>query len=798
MRLSLNWVGEHVDLGGVAPGAIAQELTMRTALIEAVIDQRATLSGVLVGEVLECGPHPGADRLSVCRVEFGGDEPAHVVCGAPNVAAGQKIVYAPVGVTLPNGLKLKKARIRGELSQGMICAEDELGLGAEHDGILVLPPGLEPGMPFGQVPGYCDVVLDIDNKSVTHRPDLWGHYGFARELAAIFGRPLEPLALDTSLGAALGADEGCVAISLEPEAGCSLYLGLPIEGATGRSPDWLRFRLTACGMRPLSLLVDLSNYVMLETGQPTHPFDRDALVGDQIAVRRAVEGERLTTLDGEQRLLTTDDLVIADGGHAVALAGLMGGAPTEVGNGTRRVLLESACFDPLIVRRTSSRLALRTEAVARFEKDLDPGLAETALRRYSLLLSRIDSGARVGPRFGVAGALEAPNRSIRLTPSMVRARLGMDVSTERMAETLGSIGFGVTTDPEGALEVAVPSWRATRDVTIPEDLVEEIGRLVGYDQVPTPTPRGPLVVAERDAEVRLEDALREAFAGPVAATEVFSYSTLADAAFAALGLPGEQAQPRLANALQKDASRLRPSVAPSLLIHMERWLRQREEVRAFEIGRAYRPDDAGHPVERAEAVLLIARRGAGDARDLVRALRGLVDAALIRVGCGDAVYLRSERPSQEPWWHAQRTASLMLGDVQVGRMGAISPEAMGHLDAQGHEAALAVFDVAALVQSARGASRYRPVSRFPESTIDLAWWAPYSLSTAAIIEAIRNSGPRTLVDVEPFDVFRLEDGRSLAFHLVFQAPDRTLTDKDVGRARERIVSAVEELGARLR
>ncbi|RKY19848.1 MAG: phenylalanine--tRNA ligase subunit beta, partial [Planctomycetota bacterium] len=444
MRLSLNWLADFVDLSGLEPERIAHELTMRTALIEQVIDQRAALAGVVVGRVLECGPHPDADRLRLCRVEFGAEQPAQVVCGAPNVAAGQTIAYAPVGTRLPNGVKLKQAKIRGQPSAGMICAEDELGLGPEHDGILVLEDGLAPGRPFAELPGLADVILDIDNKSVTHRPDLWGHYGFARELAAIFGRALKPLELATDLE--LG-EEG-PAIALEPDAGCPMYLGLALEDEPAVAPDAMRFRLVACGLRPLGLAVDLSNYVMLETGQPTHPFDRDSLQGDQIRVRRAREGERLTTLDDVQRTLSTQDLVIADDERVIALAGVMGGHETEVGSRTRRVFLESAVFDPVRVRRSSSRQGLRTDAVARFEKDLDPALAELALRRYAHLLRGLRPQAKLAGCFRRAGEAGAPRRRIRLDPAMVSARLGLDLDVHTVRAALESIGFVVSPDGE--------------------------------------------------------------------------------------------------------------------------------------------------------------------------------------------------------------------------------------------------------------------------------------------------------------------------------------------------------------
>ena len=799
MHLSLNWLADHVDLSGVAPEEIAQQLTLKTALIEGLTDQRAALAGVVVGQVLEARPHPGADRLTLCRVEHGGERPAAVVCGAPNVAAGQKIVYAPVGTALPNGVKLKAAKIRGEVSEGMICAEDEIGLGPEHDGILVLPAELEPGMPVAEVRGLADVVLEIDNKSVTHRPDLWGHRGFARELAAIFRRELQPLALDEGLRA--GAEGP--SIELQAGAGCPLYAGLCVDAAPGRAPDWLRFRLIACGLRPRNLLVDLSNYVMLELGQPTHPFDRDRLQGDRVLVRQARPGETLETLDGTRRDLVPDDVVIADGGRTIALAGIMGGSDTEVSDATRRLFLESASFDPVAVRRTSSRLGLRTDALARFEKGLDPALVEAALRRYAALLRRLDPQAVVARAFRVAGAAAAPARRIALAGDLVRARLGLAIPDDEVRATLQSVGFDVG-GAGGALEVAVPSWRATRDVTIPEDLVEEVGRLAGYDRVPARDPSGPLRLGARDPLFRVEERLRDALARQAAFTETTAYSMVSDRALAAVAYPAEPPLPRLANPLQQDAARLRPSLAPEMLARLEGWLRHQDGVRVFEIGRGYAleggPRD-GAVRERRELAALLAFREARDARDIVRELRGVAEAGLAALGTA-APSLQSWTPgAHEPWFHPRRAATLSVGGAVVGRLGAVSPAVLSGLQLQG-AAGLLVLDLQALAACDAAGARYASVSRFPPARIDLAFVLPYALGVQALQDAMRAAGPRALSAIEPFDVYRGkplgEDERSVAFHLVFQSPERTLTDEEVERARARIVAAAEKLGARLR
>ena len=799
MQISLNWLSDHVDLDGLEPEEIARQLTLKTALIEGLRDQRAAITGVVVGEVLTCRQHPGADRLRLCTVAYGAEAAASVVCGAPNVAAGQKVLFAPVGTALPNGVRLKAARIRGEVSEGMICAEDELGLGPEHDGILVLAAAHEPGTPATRLPGLADVVLEIDNKSVTHRPDLWGHYGFAREIAAIFERELRPLELEAGLG---DGDEG-PPVELEPGAGCPLYAGRCIDDEGSRSPDWLRFRLIACGLRPRNLLVDLSNYVMLELGQPTHPFDRDTLAGGRIVVRRAKAGEKLTTLDGVERALSGQDCVIADAERAVALAGIMGGGETEVSERTRRVFLESAWFEPLGVRRTSSRLGLRTDALARFEKGLDPALVMSGLRRYALLLRRLRPEARIARHVRRAGEAAAPATAIRVGGARLRRHLGAEIPDAEIRTRLESIGCSVRLQAD-RFEVDVPSWRA-KDLTIPEDLIEEVGRLAGYDRVPAHVPVGALRLATRDGLLALEDRVREALAAQ-SLMEVISYSMVPDAVLTAAGWPSDAELPRLANPLQSDAARLRPSLVPGLLARLETWLRHDAEVGAFEVGRGYGFEAApGGPVrELREAVALLAWREVREARDVVRALRAVADESWFRLGFATPPVLATWDPDRlAPWFHPRRSASLALqaGASPLGWLGAISPAVLAAFDVKG-SAGLLRLDLSACVAVESTGARFRPIPRFPPVRIDLAFVLPYQLATESLRATIRSAGGKLLRAVEGFDVYRgaplAPDERSVAFHLVFQADDRTLTDAEVERVRGRIIEAAKDLGARLR
>ncbi|HUR27233.1 MAG TPA: phenylalanine--tRNA ligase subunit beta, partial [Planctomycetota bacterium] len=421
MHLSYRWLARHVDLTGISPQDVATDLTLSTAEVEGLTRFAPALSDVIVGHVATRVPHPDSDHLSLTTVDVGRGELLQIVCGAHNVAAGQKVAVATAGVELPGGLKLKKTKIRGVESNGMICSERELGLGDEHAGIWVLPADAAVGKPVAAALALEDWVIEIDNKSVTHRPDLWGHRGFAREIAAIRRRALKPL--DTTLPS-VASNAPVFPVKIE-SAACSRFVALSIEGAVnGRSPDWLRNLLLAVGQRPIDLFVDLSNFVMLDLGQPNHLFDRRRLAPEGIVVRDARPKEKLTTLDGTERVLEPTDLLITSGDAGVGLAGIMGGDATKVALDTTSLVLEAATFQPAVIRRPSARLGLRSDASARFEKNLSPTLALEAAAHLLRTLQQIQPSARLAAPPTDVGSWKDPARSVSLRPARVRSVLG--------------------------------------------------------------------------------------------------------------------------------------------------------------------------------------------------------------------------------------------------------------------------------------------------------------------------------------------------------------------------------------
>ncbi|MEZ5990508.1 MAG: phenylalanine--tRNA ligase subunit beta [Planctomycetota bacterium] len=802
MLLSLNWLGRYVELGDLEPERVAEDLTRRTAEIEAVHRWGDRLGEVVVGEVVECGRHPGADKLSLCRVDFGAGEAVPVVCGAPNVAQGQRVAYIGVGRRLPDGTRIDEARIRGERSMGMICSERELGLGEDHEGILVLPPDAAPGRPLVEVVPCRDVLFEIDNKSITHRPDLWGHYGFARELAARYGRPLgDPLEdLDPRIPGA--GDELHVRIA-DAQGACTRYVGLVVRDvAVGPAPCWMRMLLLAVGQRPLNNVVDLTNFLLLDLGQPMHAFDLARLRGrkgsrePEIEVRRAKAGERITTLDGVERPLDEADLLICDAQGPVALAGVMGGEGSMVGEGTGAVFLESACFDATTIRRTSTRLGLRSESSARFEKSLDPALCELAARKFAALLPEVVPGARpTGPLTDPAAWAYHPRR-IGLRPERAGRLLGVAVDEAAVRGHLEPLGFAVEAGGAGALEVTVPSWRATKDVTIEEDLVEELGRCHGYDNIPPAAPLQPVQVPYRDPELELVARIARVAAHDCDYFEALHYSFLSDELCDRMGL-GDAPYVRVTNSIASNLSRVRRDVLPGLIGSLEENLRREERVRLFELGKGYHPEVRGEvrelggverslPFEVHQCGAVLADRRNKGPHPYAEA-RGHLEHLLRCVGRPSLEPIRHEAPPS--WMHPGRTAAFVAPEDHgkvVAYVGELHPrlvEALGlPLPTHGGGVACWCLDIRALLAVAPQEVRYRPVPRFPDQPVDLAILAPRAVEVLGLERVLADAAPDLVREVRLFEVYRgdgLPEGRkSLNFTVVLGSDERTLTADD--------------------
>jgi phenylalanyl-tRNA synthetase beta chain len=754
MRVPVSWLREYVETRA-STDEVARRLSISSLEVERVVDVGVPADGdnlgrFVVGRVLAADPHPNADRLQLCQVDVGNPEPQQIVCGAWNFGAGATVAVGLPGARLPGFPgPLEERPLRGEVSRGMILAEDEVGLGADHAGIMLLPDGLEPGTPLVEILPLVDQVLDVT--PTMNRPDLLSMVGLAREVAALLDGELRlPSPVDPTTEAPEPVD-----VRVEDFEGCPRYIGrLFRHVAVGASPQWLRTRLHLGGMRSISNVVDVTNYVMHVWGSPLHAFDRANLSGGRIVVRRAHEGETLQTLDGSLRALEPSDLLITDGEKAVALAAIMGGLASEVSDSTTEVLLEAANFEPIGVLRTSERLALRTEGSNKWEKGVDPYAAEPAAVLASRLLVDI-AGAELAGTTDVHQGLP-PRPVVKLRPERASSLIGLEVPAQEQREILERLDFQV----DGAWGVTVPTWRA-RDVTREVDLVEEVARVV-LDRVPYTMPLRRHVKGHLTPEQRFRRALEDVLVG-AGFSEAYTWSlTPSD--------PQPDA-PRLPDPMSAEHAVLRTTLLHGLVeaarVNVDAG---NDGIRLFELARVYLPSGEQLPEER--------WRLGGIAEGGFEAAR----AALETIHEAFHLPLVVRRTTLAPL-HPGKAA-----ETDAGWFGELHPSLL--------EGSWGVFelDVARLMAPLPERILYEDVITFPANREDIAVVVAEDVEAGAIVTVAHEAGGEELREARIFDVYRGdqvgEGMKSVAVHLVFQSPERTLTDEDAAAARQRVVAAL--------
>ncbi|MGC8785817.1 MAG: phenylalanine--tRNA ligase subunit beta [Anaerolineae bacterium] len=820
MRVPISWLKEYVDIVLPLP-ELAERMTLAGLEVAAIeqIGAEWDRDKIVVGEVVEVRPHPNADRLTIAVVDHGTGEPEAVVTGATNLKVGdhgQKVAFARSGARLIDGyaqekryITLKPAKIRGVVSAGMVCSEKELGLSDEHEGILILDPDAPVGMPLQDYLG--DTVLDIDLTPNLGR--CLSIIGIAREVAALTGQELR--VTEPTMKAEGAPIEGQIEIEIADPDLCSRYTATLIRGVkVGPSPLWMQRRLRMAGMRPINCIVDITNYVMLEWGQPLHAFDYDKLRGRKaggkpvIIVRRAKPGETITTLDGVERQLEPDMLLITDGGGPIAIAGVMGGLETEISPFTTNVLLESANFNNLNNRRTSELLKLPSEASLRFGRGLSPEATVIAAQRASELMRQLAGGVIAA---GIADCYPVKQqiRTIDLAPGEVTRLLGIELSRQRTVEILQSLGFAceVGEDPH-PIRVTVPYYRL--DVEIPADLVEEVARVVGYDKIPDTLLRDELPPQRRNLALEGEQRVRDILVG-CGLTEVITYSLTNLESVSKLDPTRKAVDPadyiRLANPLTSEREYLRRTLMNSLLETLRDNLRFTERVAIFEVARVYLPQP-GQDLPEEPRRLGIAMSGprhvtswtvkSGELLDFYD-VKGVAEALLHHLHITDYAFV----PTEHPTFHVGRAAKLLVNNAEIGVLGEVHPLVRENFDLPAQRVCLLEFDLEALLASVPSSYYYQPVSRFPTVTRDLALIVDDEVPAARVHDAIINAGGKLLQKVELFDVYhgaQVPPGKkSLAYTLTYQAMDRTLTDDEVNKVQLRILKALEkELGAQLR
>ncbi|MEA2386589.1 MAG: phenylalanyl-tRNA synthetase beta chain [Thermoleophilaceae bacterium] len=796
MRVPVSWLREYCD-PDLSTAEIAERFDLTGTEVARI--ERAGVGapeGFVVGRVLEAERHPDADRLTVCRVDVGAGEPETIVCGAPNVAAGQSVAVARPGAVMPDGTVLGRAKLRGVESSGMILAEDEVGISDAHAEIMVLDGDAAPGEPLAAHLPIADEVIELE--ITPNRPDCLGVYGIARELHAATGAPLADDPADADAEAAgddTAEDHASVEIA-DPDI-CLRFTARVFEGVeVGPSPLWLKQRLTAAGQRPISNVVDITNYVMLLTGQPVHAFDLDEVRGRRIVVRRARPGETMTTLDGVERRLDPEMAMVCDAEGPSGIAGVMGGQISEVSETTTRVLMEMATWVGPNILETSKRLGLRSEASARFEKQLHPDQAISAQRVAARLMVEL-CGARMVP--GTIDVYPKPvePRIVCLRNARLEKLLGESISIADSRSILLALGFDVPGE-DGCMPVGVPGFRHS-DVEREVDLIEEVARIYGLEKLPTTLPARERAVGRLTHEQRLrrraEDALRDR-----GLFEVVAWSFTAPETIERLRLGDDVPLLRLSNPLSEDQSVMRPLLLPGLLDAARRNAAyDRPGASYFESAHVYRPSgplDApeGSPGGRIPAAERhhLAALVPGDFFAAKGVLEGLLETLRVPF---------TPEPGDRPFLHPGRAASVLAGDERkVGWIGELHPLVAREWDLPGGSAF--ELDIETVAEIAEGTAGYRPVSTFPAVVQDIAVVVDEQLPAAHVERAVTGAGGELLDRVRLFDVYRGEQvgegHKSIALRLEFRAPDRTLTDDEIAAVRDEIERALGEIGGKLR
>ena len=785
MKVLLSWLREFApDIDG-DPVDLGEKMSALGLAVEEMTITGEGLDGIVLAKVLDLRPHPDADKIQLVDVDMGDGEALQVCCGAFNMSVGDLIPFATIGTVMPNGMEIAQRKMRGEMSNGMCCSAAEMGMGDDHDGIMLLTDTVDPGAtplgtPITEALGMSrDVLWDLEVNA--NRPDAMSVAGVARDLAATLGVPFSFPEHTYAPGSGLVADEAKIEI-IDPSL-CGRFLARTIHGVEiGTSPLWMQQRLTALGMRPINSVVDISNYVMLELGQPNHTYDLDTVPGGHIRVRRAHEGgEMITTLDGVERSLIASDGVIADGSdRAIGIAGVMGGLDTEIGDTTTSVLLEMAWWDPPSISRTIKRLNLPSEAGTRYRRGADWGdNMVRAVDRFCQLIG--ETGATTS-----AGTIDeqgtTPDRSPRpVRIARVNGILGTDLSAADMQGHLESIGFEVADATDDSMNVTVPTWRW--DTETETDIAEEVGRMYGFETitktVPKPEQNGALTPYQADRR-----AVRSALVG-AGCSEIQPMPFLAPGDLARVGLPEDGVT--LTNPLVHEESVLQTSLLPNHLKAVAYNQSHRSgPVRLFEVARVFlpSPEDQLLPDEREHLAVIISEAEAPAAVEILDILDRTLALPNVQL-----------RPATPAGMHPTRSADVVIAGQVRGHVGEVDPAVCEAYGVSGR-AAWIELDLGAILSGPHGNRRYSPISKFPSSDLDLAFEVPDSVTAANVLGALRKGGGKQLVDAHLFDTYRgtgVADGaRSLAFRLRFQANDRTLTEAELAELRDGCIAAAQK------
>lgn len=802
MLISLDWINEFVKLPEIDADDLANTFTMTTAEVEDVKKLNDHLAVIKVAEIKSLRSHPEADKLNLVTFDFGGKETKEVVCGAPNVREGLKVPYAPLGTTLPNGLTLEPKKIRGILSDGMLCSEVELNIGEGASGLMELDLKATNGQSMLEyLEMKQDTIIDVDNKSLTHRPDLWGHYGLAREFAAAYEVPLKD-AFNNDWKAKLEAkftkDKSPITPKVESDSSCLAYWGLSLDGVTvSESPEWLKRRLEAVGLRPISNIVDISNYVMMELGMPLHIFDRDKIKDNTIHIKRVGKEDSFETLDEIKRDLLASDTVICDSEKPLVLAGIMGGHNSGVDESTKNIFIEVANWKAEEVRMTSTRLGLRTDSSARYEKSLDSlQCYRTLLRTLDLVLELCPNAKVIGkPEYDGTDLSKIETLTIATSYERIRKVLGHEVSDEKIKSIFEALDFKV--DGTSDLKVTIPTYRTTKDIEYEADLIEEVGRVIGYDNIVPVSPLTDIQATRLDAGKTLTRKIQDFMTLNAQSLEVMTYPLIGEKLLDKALWDNKNDDLVLVNALSKDADRMRPSLVPHALQTVGVNAKQFSSFKFFEIGRSYLSDDKNFSKEQHQVLIGFYNKSKSPILELVNTVEDLLNYCGINFNFANELGKFKNEVLDQDWsgLHPHEKTHLRIMGKFKGIVASAHPLVLKNFKTKGHFS-FAIIDITDLMQrEIKAKSSYTPIPKFPASTFDCTVLVKKNTELANVIEVARKIKIKEMTDVKVMDVFDLDsDHYAVTIQATFQDPNKTLDGEFLKASENKVISSLEGAG----
>lgn len=788
MFLSMNWIQDFVDLSGLDKLELIHKFSLSTAEVEnEIFHKGSNISGIVVAEIKSVENHPDSKKLHLLKVDAGNGELTDVVCGAPNVRVGMKTAFAQVGAKIGD-ITISPRPLAGFTSYGMCCSEAEIGISDDNSGIMDITDDVANGTDIKDVYEVDDIVFEVDNKSLTNRPDLWGHYGIAREFAALAGRELKPLDVDD-----LKAYEELKKIDMKIEDDlCQRYSCLQVENIKRNvSPVNMRIRLFYCGMRGINFLADLTNYLMLEMGQPMHAFDSRKV--EKIRIKRFDKPFTFRTLDGVDRNIDENTLMICNDNIPVAIAGIMGGLDSEIVEDTTTLTLESATFNAVSIRKSTVRLAHRTDASMRYEKCLDPEMTDVAIARFLYLLKKYDNGVKVVSALTDEYAFHYDTVTLDFDKKFVDRYTGIEIDNDTIVKTLTSLGFKVTLDNDN-FTVVVPSWRATKDVTLKADIIEEITRIYGYDNFEINTTRSPLYPVRVDAVKSNEDKIKDILVKKYNLHELHSYVWAYNDELKALNIPVEN-NIKLANATNPNIETIRNSIIPTQLCQVKTNTSYAPDFGIFEIGRVVNGVDENNLCIESKKLAVTLFSKTKDVKTLYFELRDML-AVITSDLKHETLSFRKAEPKHS-YEHPVNLNAVMIGNKEIGTIGIVHPTVGKKIDKKA-SIVFAEIDMSEFTQAENAAIVYEEPSKFPPIDYDISLEIPSGVFYSDLAESWKNEGGAILKNTKIVDTYDTETVHSITVRFEFSSNERTLSSNEVQDIIDKVIANLEKLGVKLR